>query len=401
MAMDTLCIFGTRPEAIKMAPLIKKLESYPHIRNKVCVTGQHRQMLHAVLELFEITPDFDLDVMSENQDLSSLTSKILLGLANIFKGFKPQLVIVHGDTTTTFAASLCAYYHRIPVAHVEAGLRTGNIMSPWPEEANRKLTGALAAIHFAPTELSRLNLLKEGNPPSVVFKTGNTVIDALQNMVKKIERDASLNQHLHEQFSFLRTDRKMILVTGHRRENFGEGINNICLALLAIARQWPELDIVYPVHLNPNVQTPVKKLLGGLANVYLIEPVDYLPFVYLLKSAYLVITDSGGIQEEAPALGKPVLVTRETTERPEAVEAGTVKLVGTDTNKIINCIESLLTDDHFYKKMSRAQNPYGDGWAAQRIAQIISKIDIKNGAVLVENTSSQIGTPRMDEVTVC
>jgi UDP-N-acetylglucosamine 2-epimerase (non-hydrolysing) len=371
MLINTLCVFGTRPEAIKMAPLVKKLEAEPGIRSQVCVTEQHRQMLDPVLKLFDIIPDFNLHVMRDNQNLSHLTAKILIGLADVFQHQKPDLVLVHGDTTTTLAASISAYYHHIPIAHVEAGLRTGDINSPWPEEANRKLSGALASLHFAPTKASSLNLLREGVEASTIHITGNTVIDALFEMTNKIKRDAQLSRTLAEQFPFLNPARKMILVTGHRRENFGEGFERICQALALIARRFPEVDILYPVHLNPQVQTPVKALLAGIDNVFLIPPVDYLPFVYLMQSAYLILTDSGGIQEEAPSLGKPVLVMRDKTERPEALHAGTVTLVGTDVKKIVSHVEQLLTDAELYQRMSHAQNPYGDGKASARMVQII------------------------------
>lgn len=373
MLFNTLCIFGTRPEAIKMAPIIKQLKANPRFNNKICITGQHQQMLDSVLDLFEITPDFNLHVMTENQDLSNLTAKILIGLSEVFKQYTPDLVLVHGDTTTTLAASIAAYYHQIPVAHVEAGLRTGNIYSPWPEEANRKLTGSLAALHFAPTESAQNNLLKEGSKQAHIYVTGNTVVDALYDMVNKIDTHAELAEPLAQQFVFLNPSRKVILVTGHRRENFGEGFERICQALAIIAQRFPDVDIVYPVHLNPCVQKPVNALLGGLDNIFLISPLDYQSFVYLMKSSYLILTDSGGIQEEAPSLGKPVLVMRDTTERPEAVEAGTIQLVGTNVDKIVNYTEQLLTNDAFYQRMSQIQNPYGDGKAAKRIVDIIAE----------------------------
>ena len=372
MRINTLCIFGTRPEAIKMAPIVKQLEADPRFNSKLCVTGQHQQMLDSVLNLFQISSDFNLHVMTENQDLSQLTAKILIGLAEVFKQYKPDIVLVHGDTTTTLAASISAYYHRIPIAHVEAGLRTGNINSPWPEEANRKLAGALASLHFAPTTGSRRNLLREGTAPEHIHVTGNTVIDALHNMSHKIDTQPDLNDQLARQFSFLTSTRKMILVTGHRRENFGQGFARICQALANIALRFPDVDIIYPVHLNPNVQQPVKSLLAGIKNIYLIDPVDYLPFVYLMKHAHLILTDSGGVQEEAPSLGKPVLVMREKTERPEALEAGTVTLVGTDIEKIVHQVTMLLTDNQLYQNMSQAINPYGDGKSAARIINIIA-----------------------------
>jgi UDP-N-acetylglucosamine 2-epimerase (non-hydrolysing) len=385
MTVNTLCVFGTRPEAIKMAPLIKELEAQHTICNKICVTEQHQQMLESVLNLFEIKPDFNLRVMTANQDLSSLTSKILLGLAEVFKQYKPDFVLVHGDTTTTLAASLSAYYHRIPVVHIEAGLRTGDMTSPWPEEANRKLAGALAVVHFAPTPCSRDNLLREGVAPESIYVTGNTVIDALNGMVNKIEQDLVLSHKLSSEFSFLSPERRFILVTGHRRENFGEGFERICQALAETAVLFPHIDIVYPVHLNPHVQQPVKSLLGHIPNIHLIEPVDYLPFVYLMKSAYIILTDSGGIQEEAPSLGKPVLVMRDITERPEAVASGTVKLVGTDIEKIVGNITLLVTNNELYQQMSCAQNPYGDGKASERIAEVIVQLASRNSAVVLSN----------------
>lgn len=372
MTINTLCIFGTRPEAIKMAPLIKQLEANPAFNSKICITGQHQQMLNSVLNLFEINPDFNLHVMTENQDLSNLTAKILIGLADVFKQYKPDLVLVHGDTTTTLAASIAAYYHHIPIAHIEAGLRTGDINSPWPEEANRKLTSSLAALHFAPTESARHNLLHEGITPDRIHVTGNTVIDALCTMINKIDNQTEQANQLAQQFPFLTPSRKVILVTGHRRENFGQGFKRICQALATIAQQFPHVDIVYPVHLNPNVQKPVNELLGDVNNVFLIPPIDYLPFVYLMKSAYLILTDSGGIQEEAPSLGKPVLVMRDTTERPEALEAGCVQLVGTNVEKILKHVQQLLTNEQLYQRMSHIQNPYGDGHASTRITQMIA-----------------------------
>ena len=371
MRINTLCIFGTRPEAIKMAPLVKQLNLNPNINNKICITGQHEQMLNPVLELFDLKPDFNLHVMTENQDLSHLTAKLLIGLADVFTQYKPDVVLVHGDTTTTLAASISSYYHHIPIAHVEAGLRTWNINSPWPEEANRKLSGALSSLHFAPTPLSKMNLLREGVAPETIHVTGNTVIDALQTMVDKIDNSPKLLQELAQQFSFLNPARKLILVTGHRRENFGQGFERICEALAILAHRFPEVDIVYPVHLNPSVLKPVNMLLKDINNIYLISPVDYLPFVYLMKSAYLILTDSGGIQEEAPSLGKPVLVMRDNTERPEALDAGTVLLVGTDVDKIVSQVAELLSNAQRYQQLSQAQNPYGDGKSSERIVQVI------------------------------
>ena len=369
--LHTLCILGTRPEAIKMAPVIRLLAANPQITNQVCMTGQHLEMLSSVLALFDIVPNYHLKAMATNHSLASLTANILLGLEPILKHNKPDIVLVHGDTTTTLAASLAAYYHQIPVAHVEAGLRTGNLYSPWPEEVNRKLTGGLAELHFAPTRLAKENLMKEGIGANKIVITGNTVIDALYSMVSKLESQPALGSQIQQSFPFLSSGRPFILVTGHRRESFGSGFERICQALLMIAKEFPEIDIVYPVHLNPNVQQPVQSLLADVSNIYLINPVDYLPFVYLMKSAYLILTDSGGIQEEAPSLGKPVLVMRETTERPEAIEAGTVKLVGTDTDNIVREVSTLLNNKAIYQSMSLSQNPYGDGQAAERIVQAL------------------------------
>ena len=369
-----LVVFGTRPEAIKMAPLALALEADARFDTKVCVTGQHREMLDQVLELFAIKPEFDLRIMRPGQDLTDVTAAILQGLKDVFGQFKPDLVLVHGDTATTFATSLAAYYQQIPVAHVEAGLRTGNLYSPWPEEANRKLTGALAALHFAPTEISKQNLLREGVSSDHIVVTGNTVIDALLSVVNKLKNDASLQNRLGEQFNYIAPDRRIILVTGHRRESFGGGFERICQALVDIARTFPDVDIVYPVHLNPNVREPVNRLLAGIANVHLIEPLDYLPFVYLMNRAHLILTDSGGIQEEAPSRGKPVLVMRDTTERPEAVQAGTVKLVGTSVASIVRTLKELLTDSSAYQQMSFAHNPYGDGKACQRILDALAPL---------------------------
>lgn len=397
MLLKTLCIFGTRPEAIKMAPIIKQLEIHNNFHNKVCVTGQHLQMLNSVLDLFEIKPDFNLDVMTPNQDLSHLTAKILTGLVPIFDQFKPQLVLVHGDTTTTLAASLSAYYHHIPIGHIEAGLRTGNINAPWPEEANRKLTGALTALHFAPTPLSRFNLLKEGIPSESIFITGNTVIDALYEMIKKIDSKPDLEHQLRSNFPFLNAKRKMILVTGHRRENFGQGFVQICQALTTISQRFPEVDILYPVHLNPHVQQKVNTLLKNIENIYLIPPVDYLSFVYLMKTAHFILTDSGGIQEEAAALGKPILVMRDVTERPEAVDAGTAKLVGTNVEKIVKNVSALLSDQDQYNKMSQARNPYGDGNAAFNIVQNILQEFVKNNGVFYATTSAK---QQLEESTI-
>lgn len=362
-----LTVFGTRPEAIKMAPLVHELKECPDISVRVCVTAQHREMLDQVLTLFKIAPEYDLNVMKPNQGLYEITNSILTGMREVLNDCKPDLVLVHGDTTTTFATSLAAFYQQIAVGHVEAGLRTGDLYSPWPEEANRKLTGTLTQFHFAPTEAAEQNLLNENVPNQQIIVTGNTVIDALLLVKKKIEDDSWLQKDLSERFSFLDPNKKLVLVTGHRRESFGGGFERICQALQAIAYENPESEVLYPVHLNPNVQEPVNRLVGSVDNIYLIEPQDYLPFVYLMMRADIILTDSGGVQEEAPSLGKPVLVMRDTTERPEAVEAGTVKLVGTDVEKIIYETNLLLSSSRAYKSMSKAHNPYGDGYACSRI----------------------------------
>ena len=369
--LKVLVVFGTRPEAIKMAPLIKQLQSHSSISTKVCVTAQHREMLDQVLELFQIIPDYDLNIMKPGQTLADVTTNILNGLSPILINDRPDVVLVHGDTATTFATSLAAYYQKIKVGHVEAGLRTGDIYSPWPEEANRRLTGVLSTYHFAPTQTSHDNLIKENVDATCICVTGNTVIDALLAVVSKLQQPHDIKINLLKEFAFLSEDRKVILVTGHRRENFGSGFENICQALKQIANQFPDVDIVYPVHLNPNVQEPVKRILSSVNNIHLIQPLDYLPFVYLMNKSHIILTDSGGIQEEAPSLGKPVLVMRDTTERPEAVEAGTVKLVGTHTSTIVSNIASLLTDPHEYEQMSIAHNPYGDGQASQRIIDFL------------------------------
>ena len=367
-----LLVFGTRPEAIKMAPLALKLQQFSQdFQTRVCVTGQHRQMLDQVLNLFELTPDFDLNLMKPGQTLSDVTSGVLKGLEQVFDTWTPDVVLVHGDTATTFAASLAAYYHKIKVGHVEAGLRTGDLYSPWPEEANRKLTGVLANYHFAPTQSSYENLIKENVYPANILVTGNTVIDALLQVKQKVEQDQTLLNQFQQEFSFLDADKKLILVTGHRRENFGQGFLNICKALANLAKKYPDIQIVYPVHLNPNVQQPVNELLAGIANIYLIAPQDYLPFVYLMNRSYLILTDSGGIQEEAPSLGKPVLVMRDTTERPEAIRAGTVRLVGTNVETIESSVIELLENSNVYAEMTGAHNPYGDGQACQKIIDFI------------------------------
>ncbi|PQK70956.1 UDP-N-acetylglucosamine 2-epimerase (non-hydrolysing) [Pantoea ananatis] len=369
--MKVLTVFGTRPEAIKMAPLVQALAQDPAFESRLCVTAQHREMLDQVLSLFQLQPDYDLNVMRPEQGLTEITCRILQGMHTVLLDFKPDIVLVHGDTTTTLAASLAAFYQQIPVGHVEAGLRTGDLASPWPEEGNRKLTGHLARLHFTPTLRSRQNLLDENLADDSIVVTGNTVIDALLWVRDRVLDDNEINAQLASRYPFLDDSKKLVLVTGHRRESFGEGFERICSALAQIARQHPHAQIVYPVHLNPNVHEPVNRILRGIDNIVLIEPQEYLPFVWLMNRAWLILTDSGGIQEEAPSLGKPVLVMRETTERPEAVEAGTVKLVGTDTARIVNEVSTLLNDDEAWQTMSRAHNPYGDGEACGRILQAL------------------------------
>jgi len=369
--VKTLCVFGTRPEAIKMAPLVQALAMDKRFEAKVCVTGQHREMLDQVLDLFAIKPDYDLNIMKAGQDLTDVSTAILQGMKSVFAEFKPDVVLVHGDTATTLAVSLASYYQQIPVGHVEAGLRTGNLYSPWPEEGNRKLTGALARFHFAPTDTSRKNLLREGVADNTIHVTGNTVIDALLEVVDKLQRDDKLQKTFGSQFSYLDTYSRLVLVTGHRRESFGGGFERICTALARIAEEFPDVGILYPVHLNPNVREPVNRLLTDIPNVHLIEPLEYLPFVYLMHRSALILTDSGGIQEEAPSLGKPVLVMRDTTERPEAVEAGTVRLVGTDTDNIVRHVSELLKNKQAYDSMAYAHNPYGDGKACARIVDAL------------------------------
>lgn len=363
--MKVLTVFGTRPEAIKMAPVVQALAAAPGIEARVCVTAQHRQMLDQVLTLFGITPDIDLDIMKPGQDLTDLTARILAGMRDVLATERPDLLLVHGDTTTTMAAALAAHYARVDVGHVEAGLRSGNIYAPWPEEMNRAIVSRIARVHFAPTETARQALLAENVPDAAIVVTGNTVIDALLEVVARFEAQPELDEQMRARFDFL-DDRRMVLVTGHRRENFGAGFENICGALRAIAED-NHVQVVYPAHLNPNVQEPVKRLLGGVRGVHLIDPQDYQPFVWLMRRAHLIVTDSGGVQEEAPSLGKPVLVMRETTERPEALAAGTVKLVGTDAQAICAEAGRLLQDAAAHAAMARAQNPYGDGKAAARI----------------------------------
>lgn len=373
-----LIVFGTRPEAIKMAPLVKEFEKHKDKFNtRVCITAQHRSMLDQVLTIFKIKPYYDLNIMKPGQDLYDVTINVLSNLKNVLTEFKPDLVLVHGDTTTTFAASLASFYQRISVGHIEAGLRTGNIYSPWPEEMNRKLTGSISVFNFAPTATSKMNLLREGVNKKTIVVTGNTVIDALIMAIEKIKSDKrilnSLIKEIKSNGYLFQDGRRLILVTGHRRENFGEKFIDLCRGLRMIADKFPDVDILYPVHLNPNVQKPVYNILSDVKNIFLIEPIDYLPFIFLMDRSEIVITDSGGIQEEAPSLGKPVLVMRDTTERPEAVVAGTVKLVGTDRNRIFNEASKLLTDKKYYHKMSRAHNPYGDGKACQRVVTKLIK----------------------------
>jgi UDP-N-acetylglucosamine 2-epimerase (non-hydrolysing) len=365
-----LSIFGTRPEAIKMAPVVKALADHPDFDAKICVTAQHRQMLDQVLDIFAIRSDFDLNLMKPGQDLSDITSNVLLGMRDVYRQWKPDIVLVHGDTTTTLAASLSAYYAKVRIGHVEAGLRTHNKYSPWPEEMNRRLAGTMTDLHFASTSMARSNLLREGTSADAIFITGNTVIDALLDVVNRLRADGELKLRIASQFNYLDQDKRLIIVTGHRRENFGAGFENICYALADIAARG-DVQIVYPLHLNPNVQEPVRRILSGIENIHLIEPQDYLPFVYLMDQSNFLITDSGGMQEEAPSLGKPVLVMRDTTERPEAVDAGTVKLVGTDRAAIVREANCLLDDAAAYDAMARAHNPYGDGRAAARIRDIL------------------------------
>ena len=379
-----LLVFGTRPEAIKMAPLVKKLQSEPdQFKTEVCVTAQHRQMLDQVLHIFNIVPDYDLNIMQANQDLYDVTSRVLLGMRDVLKEVQPDVVLVHGDTTTSTAAALAAFYQQIPVGHVEAGLRTHNIYSPWPEEMNRQITGRITTHHFAPTPLAKQNLLRENVAENQIIVTGNTVIDALHIVTKRLAEDAELQQSVRSElaeFGYdvnrLNNGRRLVLITGHRRENFGEGFLNICHAIKNLAERYPDTDFVYPVHLNPNVRKPVFEILGDGAekNIFLIEPLQYLPFVYMMERSYLILTDSGGVQEEAPGLGKPVLVMRNTTERPEAVEAGTVLLVGTDRAKIEQGVIDLMEKPEVYRKMSEAVNPYGDVLACKRICEYLANL---------------------------
>ena len=375
--MKVLSVFGTRPEAIKMAPVVRALVAADGVDARVCVTAQHREMLDQVLSIFDITPEWDLNLMQAGQDLYDVTSRVLNGLRDVLEDFQPHAILVHGDTATTMAGSIAAYYQKIPVGHVEAGLRTRNIYSPWPEEINRQVTGRIATWHFAPTEGAKQNLELEAVSPDRITVTGNTVIDALYWVANKIQQDphihAAQKRRLEADLGFDPQVSSYILVTGHRRENFGKGFLNICKGLSEIARRHPETGIVYPMHMNPNVRKPVTSILGNLPNIHLIEPMDYLPFVYLMRYSRLILTDSGGIQEEAPSFGKPVLVMRNTTERPEAIEAGTAKLVGTDFERIVAETERLLTDADAYDEMSRAHNPYGDGEASKRVVRVLCR----------------------------
>lgn len=378
-----LLVFGTRPEAIKMCPLVNELKKHTEVfETLVCVTGQHREMLDQVLHIFEVTPDYDLNIMKQGQDLYDVTARVLVGMRDVLKEVQPDVVLVHGDTTTSTAAALAAFYQQIPVGHVEAGLRTHNIYSPWPEEINRQITGRIATFHFAPTPLSRQNLLSEGVKEEQIKVTGNTVIDALYMVVDKIKRDKSLDTELESllknagyDVNRLVNGKKLVLITGHRRENFGDGFINMCTAIKDLTRKYPDVDFVYPMHLNPNVRKPIHEVFGedlsNLGNMFFIEPLEYLSFVYLMEKSNIVLTDSGGIQEEAPGLGKPVLVMRDTTERPEALSAGTVKLVGTNYDRIVDQVSQLLTDEEYYNVMSQAVNPYGDGKACQRICDVL------------------------------
>ena len=386
MCKQIMLVFGTRPEAIKMAPLVKEFQKYPDkFQTIVCVTGQHREMLDQVLHIFEIRPDYDLNIMKQGQDLYDVTARVLIGMRDVLKEAQPDVVLVHGDTTTSTAAALAAFYQQIPVGHVEAGLRTHNIYSPWPEEMNRQITGRIATYHFSPTLLSRKNLLAEGVKEEQITVTGNTVIDALYMVVDKIKKDMELDcelegilRHSGYDVQRLAQGKKMVLITGHRRENFGDGFISMCRAIQTLTLKYPDVDFVYPMHLNPNVRRPIHQVFGedlaNLGNMFFIEPLEYLSFVYLMEKSFLVLTDSGGIQEEAPGLGKPVLVMRDTTERPEALDAGTVKLVGTDYDRIVSEVSALLEDVEYYDQMSKAVNPYGDGKACERIIKTFSEI---------------------------
>lgn len=386
--ITVLTIFGTRPEAIKMIPVVQALQNCPGVVSQVCVTGQHREMLDQVLNLFDIKPDHDLQLMHKAQGLAPLTALLIQEIDKVLDLVRPDVVLVHGDTATTLGASLAAFYRKIPVGHVEAGLRTGDLTSPWPEEMNRRVVDTLASWYFAPTEESCSNLRQEGVDSDRIFITGNSVVDTLLLTVDKLQRQPQLQARMNDSFAFLRSGSRMILITGHRRESFGEKFKNFCRALILLAERYPEVELVYPVHLNPNVREPVYALLSSVANIHLIDPQEYLPFVYLMVRSYLIITDSGGIQEEAPALGKPVLVTRDTTERPEALAAGTARLVGTETDSIVQSASELLDDEAAYQHMSQAHNPYGDGHASQRIAAILSSLP----SLLVGTSAPEVST---------
>lgn len=381
--VKVLVVFGTRPEAIKMAPVVCALKATPEIEARVCVTAQHREMLDQVLHLFEIRPEYDLNLMQAGQGLTEITCGVLTGVRDVLREFRPDRVLVHGDTTTTFAAGMAAFYERIPVGHVEAGLRSGDNDSPWPEEVNRRVTSIVTDLHFAPTAAARRNLLREGTPTAQVVVTGNTIVDALQQIVRRIGRETPMANSLADRFPFLDADRKMILVTGHRRENFGGGFERICRALQQLAER-RDVQLVYPLHLNPRVREPVLQMLGANERIHLLEPQEYLPFVYLMQNSHLILTDSGGIQEEAPSLGKPVLLLRETTERPEAVKAGTVRLVGTKSERIVGEVTRLLDDDLAYQKMARMHQPYGDGCAAERI---VAQIAHRGGSAMQQRAA--------------
>ena len=386
--ITVLTIFGTRPEAIKMIPVVQALQNCPGVVSQVCVTGQHREMLDQVLNLFDIKPDHDLQLMHKAQGLAPLTALLIQEIDKVLDLVRPDVVLVHGDTATTLGASLAAFYRKIPVGHVEAGLRTGDLTSPWPEEMSRRVVDTLASWYFAPTEESCSNLRQEGVDSDRIFITGNSVVDTLLLTVDKLQRQPQLQARMNDSFAFLRSGSRMILITGHRRESFGEKFKNFCRALILLAERYPEVELVYPVHLNPNVREPVYALLSSVANIHLIDPQEYLPFVYLMVRSYLIITDSGGIQEEAPALGKPVLVTRDTTERPEALAAGTARLVGTETDSIVQPASELLDDEAAYQHMSQAHNPYGDGHASQRIAAILSSLP----SLLVGTSAPEVST---------
>lgn len=373
MLKKILVVFGTRPEAIKMAPVIKELRKNSIFHISICVTGQHREMLDQVLGIFDISPDYDLDIMKKKQSLNSIASLVISGIDEVLNDLCPDLVIVHGDTTTTFSAAVASFNKNINIAHVEAGLRSGNINSPWPEEANRKLVGSLAKYHFTPTYLASDNLISEGVNKKYILKTGNTVIDALLVALNKIGSDKELEKKIFDQFSFIDFDKKIVLITGHRRESFGQGFREICKSIRELSENHPEVQFIYPVHLNPNVKEPTDEFLSGVNNIFLIDPLEYLPFVFLMQKSFLILTDSGGIQEEAGALNIPVLVMREITERPEGIDAGTTKLVGTKKSRIIDSFEELLNNKNLYKKMSMAKNPFGDGYASQKIANYLSK----------------------------